>query len=224
MGPHTPGHNRVPRYAKLDFPTYDGSTDPLIWLHRCDQFFYNQRTHNEDHFHLAAFHMLDEALLWYHQINSEHHVLDWYLCKEYCILRFGPPARSNPLGDMVNFKQTGTIESYQKQFQERLACASRFVSPSQYVNLFTVGLMEALRLEVELHDPQDLVHAMNLARTIGAKQRVRKESLGHQCKRLFRYDPPLEDSVEAEQDEPVISVHAMIGMHISNTMKVYAGL
>ncbi|XP_068662905.1 uncharacterized protein [Aristolochia californica] len=55
---------------------------------------------------------------------------------------------------------------------------------------------------------------------------------GHQCKRLFwlevlddtEEDPPLEDSVEAEQDEPAISLHAMTGMHKSNTMQVRAGL
>ncbi|XP_068662866.1 uncharacterized protein [Aristolochia californica] len=101
MGPHAPGHNTVPKYAKLDFPTYDGSMDPLIWLHRCDQFFYNQRMHVDDRVHLAAFHMLDEALLWYHQFHSEHHVHDWDLFKEYCMLRLGPSARSNPLGDLA---------------------------------------------------------------------------------------------------------------------------
>ncbi|EEF48186.1 conserved hypothetical protein [Ricinus communis] len=34
----------VPVYAKLDFPTYDGTEDPLIWARRCEQFFENQRT------------------------------------------------------------------------------------------------------------------------------------------------------------------------------------
>ncbi|XP_068653843.1 uncharacterized protein [Aristolochia californica] len=55
---------------------------------------------------------------------------------------------------------------------------------------------------------------------------------GHQCKRLFwldvlddtEEDHPVEDSVEAEQDEPAISVHAMTGMHSSNTMQVRTGL
>ncbi|XP_068639368.1 uncharacterized protein [Aristolochia californica] len=124
IGPHSPGLKSVPRYAKLDFPTFDGSKDPLIWLHRCDQFFYNQITNAADWVHLAAFHMLDEVLLWYHQFQSTHHAPDWDLFKEYCMLRFDPPTRSNPLGDLVNLKQTGTIELYQKYFQERLARAS----------------------------------------------------------------------------------------------------
>lgn len=35
-----PGEGMVPRYIELDFPVYDGSEDPLSWLHRCDQFFF----------------------------------------------------------------------------------------------------------------------------------------------------------------------------------------
>ncbi|XP_068644696.1 uncharacterized protein [Aristolochia californica] len=277
MGPHAHAPNSVPRYLKLDFLTFDGSTDPLIWLYRCDQLFYNQRTPADDQVQLAANHMLDEALLWFHQFKNEHLVQDWDLFKQSCMLRFGPPTRSNPL--------------------ERLARASNFVRPSEYVHLFTADLTEALRLEVELYDPRDLDHAMNLARTIDAKQRVLKESLvrrpswpsraptngpssysgttrpgpnsapradiststppapyikklsrqemeqrrakglcyncdeqyvqGHLCKRLFCLevfnDPeevqPVEDSVETEQDAPAISLHAITGMHISNTMQ-----
>jgi len=36
----------VPKYSKLDFPIYDGSEDPLIWLHRCEKCYSNQRTNN----------------------------------------------------------------------------------------------------------------------------------------------------------------------------------
>uniref|UniRef100_A0A453BHH1 Uncharacterized protein n=1 Tax=Aegilops tauschii subsp. strangulata TaxID=200361 RepID=A0A453BHH1_AEGTS len=28
-----------PRFAKLDFATYDGTEDPLNWLNQCEQFF-----------------------------------------------------------------------------------------------------------------------------------------------------------------------------------------
>jgi hypothetical protein len=33
----------IPRYSKMEFPTYDGTGDPLGWLRRCDRFFINQR-------------------------------------------------------------------------------------------------------------------------------------------------------------------------------------
>ncbi|KAH0699342.1 hypothetical protein KY290_014160 [Solanum tuberosum] len=42
------GRGIVPRYTKLDFPIYDGSEDPLIWLHRCEKFYSNQHTNNQE--------------------------------------------------------------------------------------------------------------------------------------------------------------------------------
>lgn len=97
----------VPRYTKLDFPTYDETEDPLIWLHRCEKFFANQRTRETDKVGLAAFHLLGEAQLWYYQLETELPAISWDGFKEYCSLRFGPPARSNPLGELVNLKQMG---------------------------------------------------------------------------------------------------------------------
>ena len=29
-------HQQPPRFAKIDFATYDGSDDPLNWLNQCD--------------------------------------------------------------------------------------------------------------------------------------------------------------------------------------------
>uniref|UniRef100_A0A2P2IJA5 Uncharacterized protein n=1 Tax=Rhizophora mucronata TaxID=61149 RepID=A0A2P2IJA5_RHIMU len=45
----------VPRYTKLDFPTYSGAEDPLIWLHRCEKFFTNQCTIEADKVALFLF-------------------------------------------------------------------------------------------------------------------------------------------------------------------------
>ena len=65
--PGAPGaasaHERlgVPRFSKLDFPTYDGTEDPLNWLHRCEQFFRGQRTLASDRVWLASYHMTGVA-------------------------------------------------------------------------------------------------------------------------------------------------------------------
>ena len=65
--PGTPGaagaheHLGVPRFSKLDFPTYDGAEDPLNWLHRCEQFFRGQRTLASDRVWLASYHMTGMA-------------------------------------------------------------------------------------------------------------------------------------------------------------------
>jgi hypothetical protein len=46
---------------KLCFLKYDGSGDPLPWLHRCDQFFHAARTAEVEKVWLAAFYMEGSA-------------------------------------------------------------------------------------------------------------------------------------------------------------------
>ncbi|XP_068666470.1 uncharacterized protein [Aristolochia californica] len=131
----SPDKGTVPRYTKLDFPVFNGVDNPLTWLYRCEFFFYNQCTTDIDKVGLAAFHMLDEAQLWGHQLELEH------------------------------------LAQYQKKFQEKLSRASKVVRVDQQVSLFTAGLIESLRLEVELLGPTDLSCAMNWVRALEAKQR-----------------------------------------------------
>jgi hypothetical protein len=58
---------------KLCFPSYDGSTDPLAWLHRCDQFFHASRT-AEDKVWYAAFYMDGDAQSWYFRLERNQGV------------------------------------------------------------------------------------------------------------------------------------------------------
>ena len=38
-------HNdRPPRFQKMDFPRFDGKSDPLIFINRCESYFHQQRT------------------------------------------------------------------------------------------------------------------------------------------------------------------------------------
>ena len=55
----------VPKLAKLDFPRYDGSKDPTLWICRAEQYFEFQGTSLEDQVKLAAYHLEKDAQLWY---------------------------------------------------------------------------------------------------------------------------------------------------------------
>ncbi|PPS04609.1 hypothetical protein GOBAR_AA16056 [Gossypium barbadense] len=74
----------VPRYSKMEFPSYDGVGDPLRWLKRCKYFFNNQRTNEEDKIGLASFHVLGEAQLWFDQTEEDEANLNWGRFKECC--------------------------------------------------------------------------------------------------------------------------------------------
>jgi hypothetical protein len=39
---------RPPRFQKLDFPKFDGKSDPLAFLNRCESYFHQQRIATEE--------------------------------------------------------------------------------------------------------------------------------------------------------------------------------
>jgi hypothetical protein len=45
------------RFYKLDFPTFDGRGDPLLFLNRCKHYFRGQRTVEEEKVWLAVMHL-----------------------------------------------------------------------------------------------------------------------------------------------------------------------
>nr|GMD24716.1 Retrotransposon gag protein [Ipomoea batatas] len=166
-----PADNTAPqsRFTKLDFPQYAGKEDPLIWLHRCELYFHTTHTPDREKVGLAAFNMTGEAQLWYYQILRDEPPLSWLLFKEYCKLRFGPPRSNNPLGELANLKQRGRhIDEYVEDFQTLLARATS-VRFEQQVDLFTAGLDELLRIDVERSKPASLAEAVNTARDFARK-------------------------------------------------------
>ncbi|KAK8951685.1 hypothetical protein KSP39_PZI004151 [Platanthera zijinensis] len=164
----------VPRYTRLEFPTYDGKCDPLSWLTKCEQFFANQHVPAADQIHIAAFHMLDSAVLWASRLLTDRPNLLWDDFKRCCNLRFGPPIRSNPLGELTTLRQLGSVDEYLEQFQLLLAHVP--LPPDMQVNIFTAGLRDRLRLDVEFEGPPDLVTAMSLARLCDRRLQLAREA------------------------------------------------
>jgi hypothetical protein len=77
----TPVHHQPPRdeedddkdflstYHKLDFPKFDGFSDPLAWLNRCEHYFHVRRTSEHKRVSYASFHLLDDVHLWFHRLE-----------------------------------------------------------------------------------------------------------------------------------------------------------
>ena len=61
----------APRFRKLTFPTFDGESDPLGWLNKCEHFFRAQRTPENDKVWLASFHMTNVAREWYYMLEHD---------------------------------------------------------------------------------------------------------------------------------------------------------
>jgi hypothetical protein len=59
-------HNdRPPRFQKMDFPKYDGKSDPLAFINRCESYFHQQRIAEEEKVWMASYNLEDAAQMWY---------------------------------------------------------------------------------------------------------------------------------------------------------------
>ena len=163
---HTPaGHDTAftPRFPKLSLPIYEGTEDPLGWLTTCEQFFHGYQTRPSDRVWFASYHLKGMARQWYLDLERDSGRPEWEPFKQLCQQRFGPPFSTNHLAELARLPFTSTVEAYAELFQARAAHAGA-LTPLQKAQLFTGGLPEQIRADVELQEPQDLQRAVRLAR------------------------------------------------------------
>ena len=159
-------HNdRPPRFQKMDFPKFDGKSDPLAFINRCESFFHQQRIAEEEQVWMSSYNLEGGAQLWYMQVQRDEGTPPWRRFTELLNLRFGPPPRSNPLGELMACKRTTSVIDFQERFEALLPRAG-YLYEAQKVQIFTAGLQPPLSLDVEIHNPQSLAIAMSLARKL----------------------------------------------------------
>jgi hypothetical protein len=78
--------------------------------------------------------------------------------------RFGSPLQGNALGELIQLRRGGSLANYQTKFLSLLACCEDLVEKHQ-INIFTAGLWNPLKTNVELENPVTLEDAMVLACT-----------------------------------------------------------
>ena len=112
---------------------------------------------------LAAFYMSGDAQQWYHQLEKNHGRPEWTAFVAAVNLRFGPPGRNNSLGELIQLRREDSVAEYQSKFFSLLARCDD-ITESQQIVIFTTGLREPLKTDVELLKPSTLDEAMSLAR------------------------------------------------------------
>jgi hypothetical protein len=166
-GPHGGEHHndRPPRFQKMDFPKFDGKSDPLAFINRCESYFHQQCIMEEEKLWMASYNLEAGAQLWFMQIQLDEGTPLWRCITELLNSRFGPPLRSNPLGELMACRRTCSVIKYQDRFEALLPRAGA-LTKAQKVQLFTAGLQPPLSLDVEIHNPQSLAVAMSFARKL----------------------------------------------------------
>jgi hypothetical protein len=147
---------------KLWFPTYDGSDDPLPWLHRCEQFFGVART--PEKVWLASFYMQGAAQQWYYRLERNQGTPTGTCFTKLANDRFAPPppTRSNSLGELCHLRLDESLDDYINKFYQRLTRCNELSEP-QHIAIFTTGLGEPLKTNIKLHAPKTLEDVAALA-------------------------------------------------------------
>jgi len=55
--------DHLPKHKRWDFPRFDGTTDPLLFLNKCDAYFRQHRTMAEERVWMASYHLDEVAQL-----------------------------------------------------------------------------------------------------------------------------------------------------------------
>jgi hypothetical protein len=153
--------DRPPRFQKMDFSCFDGKSDPLIFINRCESYFRQQRTMPEEKVWMASYNLEDVAQLWFIQLQEDEGTPPWGRFKELLNQRFGLVLRTAPLFELSECRRTGTVEEYSNRFQALLPRAGR-LEEGQRVQLYTGGLLQLLSHQVRIHAPETLAAATGI--------------------------------------------------------------
>jgi hypothetical protein len=133
----------------------------LSWLNRCDQFFRIQDTPAAGKVFLATFYMTGDVAQWYALLEHNQGTPSWDDFFRLANQRFGPPLRGNALGELIQLQCTSTVVEYQHKFLSLLGRCEG-LGENHQVDIFTVGLRNLLKTDVELEHPDTLEEAMAL--------------------------------------------------------------
>jgi hypothetical protein len=151
-GQYTGDHHqdRPPRFQKMDFPTYDGKTDPLVFLNWYESYFHQQRIINEERVWMASYNLDDVAQLWFIQIHQDEGTPSWHRFSELLNMRFGPPCVQTRSASLLHAAKR--VRWWTTKTAFKLPCHARAISRRR--NAFNSSLQASNRHSARRQDPQ----------------------------------------------------------------------
>jgi hypothetical protein len=80
----------------LEFPRFDGTSEPFSWLIDCEKYFRAWRTPAHKRVAYASFYLLDNSQLWYHRLPNDGGPATWDQFVKLIINQFTPPFTFTP--------------------------------------------------------------------------------------------------------------------------------
>ncbi|GJV32932.1 putative mitochondrial protein [Tanacetum coccineum] len=168
-------------YGKLiniEFPKFSGG-DVKDWVYKCKQFFKVDGVADGRKVQLASMHMFDAALVWYQQYVKKYpDNKPWEHFEVEVVKRFRV-LYDDPIMELKNLKQTGSVQTYQEAFE---ALLNRVDLPELVdVSMFMGGLKPEVGTPMRMFQATTLSESYGLARMQEATNTILKP----------RYNTPL---------------------------------
>ncbi|GKC74058.1 hypothetical protein Tco_1119941 [Tanacetum coccineum] len=202
------GQSAYGRLTKLEFPKFNGE-DVQGWLYRVNMFFTMDRIQE------------DAQKL----INGNN--VTWIQYEAAIKERFDP-VNEDPMVELKNLKQVGSVQAYQDSFEVLL---NKVDQPEAYaISLFIGGFKDEIGLAMRMIRPTKLTDVYSLAKMQEATLAIPKSSPGHKCSGQMyclevagcKEEIKDEDCVGSELDQvvvreeevmPQVSLNAMNGVN-----------
>ncbi|KAG8495806.1 hypothetical protein CXB51_007710 [Gossypium anomalum] len=152
--------------SRLECPRFDG-TDFRGWWTKLEQYFDAEGTPDSSKIRVVMLNLEGLALKWHHfysQHNGGLQILTWPAYMKSLQDRFGFGQFGNPMRELVNLKQQGTIEQYQDAFVGLLN--QLHLLESYALSIFLSNLKVEIGHYLDLFKPSTLMEAFQLARKI----------------------------------------------------------
>jgi hypothetical protein len=81
----------------MDFPKFDGKSDPVVFINQCESSFRRERIMEEEKVWLASRNLEDDARMWFLQVQRNEGTPAWRRFTELLHLCFESPPHPNLL-------------------------------------------------------------------------------------------------------------------------------
>ncbi|CAO2166488.1 unnamed protein product [Urochloa humidicola] len=157
-------HTREPKLPKLDFPKFTGE-NPRVWREKCEKYFSMYNILVGLWVSFATINFKSNAKLWLQTYEAHHTIESW---PDLCVAvehKFGRDLYQNHMRDLLQIKQTTTVEEYAERFsqaQHRVLVHNKDMGDVFFVQKFLDGLNYNISSAITLHKPRIVDGALSL--------------------------------------------------------------
>ncbi|KAJ1276202.1 hypothetical protein BS78_05G196300 [Paspalum vaginatum] len=156
-------HSHLP---KLNFPKFEVE-NPKIWIDKCEDYFSIFGIRESMWVTAASLHMEGKAAQWFLVYKVQNKVNTWAKFVQAVMEKFGVYEHQHALNDLLDLKQTHTVEEYVDAFetlQYQVSLHNGNMGELYFVAQFIKGLKHELQFGVQAQVPETMERAIMLAK------------------------------------------------------------